>query len=351
MPILGRETLKRYFETGKALSNQSMTALIDSFLSPQDSTAQELPSNVTINQIVVTAMASVGEMNVTEFLGASAATFEGIVTHGSGTTLGTFVAAQESTVQTTTTAQIALLPNSANIVGLGVKVIRHSSGAAGGAEINIGNGAAIDYFGKVTVSGKGVFKLTAVCARRLQGTSGAVYAYASTASANAMFVPYVEYYRTMAASQSSEVVEIGTFTSAIGNMTVGGGLAAAFDDITSQSFTSGARVVSTVRAFVGQAWDTPKRIMRAIIYDPNNDGFSTGGINVILRLRGGNTNDINSSTVLASANQSYVIPTTAVSLVEADIDTTNAYAYHWVEVSGGTSTTLCIAEIRLWELQ
>lgn len=349
MPILGRETLKRYFETGKALSNQSMTALIDSFLSPQDSTAQELPSNVTINQIVVTAMASVGEMNVTEFLEASAATFEGIVTHGSGTNLGTFVATQESTVQTTTTAQIALLPNSANIVGLGVKVIRHSSGAAGGAEINIGNGAAVDYFGKVTVSAAGVFKLTDVCARRLQGTSGAVYAYASTASANATFVPYVEYYRTTAASQSTEVVEISSFTSAIGNMTDGGGLAAAFDSNTSQAAASGARAASA-RAFIGQAWDSPKKIMRAIIYDPNNDGLSGAAFAVVLRLRGGNTNSINSSTVLASVNTTYVVPTTAYSLVEADINTTNAYAYHWVELSAAGVANLNIAEVRLWEL-
>lgn len=351
MPILGRSTLGRYFETGKALTNQAFNALADSFLSLQDTTAQELPSNITINQVVVTGNTSAGDMAVTDSLVASAAAFAGLVTHGSGTTRGSLVITQESTVAATATTQIALLPNSSNIVGLRVKVLRNSSGAAGGTEIQIGNGAAIDYFGTVTVSAQGIFKLTNVCARRLQGTSGAIYAAGITATAGATFVPYVEYYPTTAASQSTEVVEITVFGSAIGNMTVGGGLAAAFDGVTSQSFTSAARVVSSVRGFVGQAWATPKRIMRAIIYDPNNDGFSTGGITTVIRLRGGNTNDINTSTILASVNQSYVIPTTAISLVETDIDTTNSYAYHWVEVSGGTSTTLCVAEIRLWELQ
>lgn len=349
MPILGRPTLVRYFETGKALSNQAFNALVDSFLSSQDATAQELPSNITINQVVVSGQASAGDVKVTEVMEASAANFEGIVAHGSGTTLGAFVIAQESTAETATTAQIALLPNSANIVGLGVKVLRHSSGGEGGTEIRIGNGAAIDYFGTVTVSAAGVFKFTNVCARRLQGASGAVYAAGITATAASSFVPYVEYYRTTAASQSTEVVEISSFTSAIGNMDAGGGLAAAFDGVTSQIAASGARVASA-RGFIGQAWDSPKKIMRAIIYDPNNDGLSGAAFVVVLRIRGGNSNSIDSATVLASVNTTYVVPTTAYSFMEADIDTTNAYPYHWVEMSAAGVANLNIAEIRLWEL-
>lgn len=350
MPILARPTLKRYYENGKGLGNQAWVALLDSFLALQDTTAQELLSNLIINQVIVTGAVSAGEAQVRELLEASAAHFTGIISHGSGATSGEFVTVQEATVAATATTQIALLPNSANIVGLGVKVLRQSSGAGGGTEIRFGNGAAIDYFGTITVSGNGVFKPTAVCAVRLQGTSGAVFAAGITATANAAFVPYVQYYQTASAPQSNVISEITAFTSAIGNMITGGGLAAAFDGNTSQGQTSGARAVSTVRGFVGQAWNTPRKIARAIIYDANNDGLSTGGLQVILRIRGNNTNDINTAAVLASVNTTYVIPTTAYSLNEADIDFTNAYSYHWVELSATPTSTLVVAEIRLWEI-
>src|SRR3990167_6114628 len=184
MAILGRSTLKRYFETGKGLSNQAFNALIDSGLNRAATTAQSLGSDLIAGQVIATAGVSAGRVNAQTLL-ASAGTFTGLARHGvsaasATSTLGYLTVTQRATVNATATTQIALLPNSVNITGLTLDVLRASSGGAGGTQIQIGNGAVIDYFGAVTVSAPGVYRFS-VSARRLQNTSGAVYAAGITA--------------------------------------------------------------------------------------------------------------------------------------------------------------------------
>ena len=355
MPVLGRNTLKRDFETGKGPTNRGLVAVTDSFLSTQDTTVQAFQSNLTINELTATSALSIGDASI-DVLRASAGAITGLARQGvSGasatSTLGYLTTTQKATVAATATTQIALLPNSVNITGLTLQVLVASSGAGGGTEFQIGNAASVDYFGSITVSGVGNFKFSTVCARRLTGASGAVFAAGITATAGSNFVPHVEYYQVASATQSNEVVEITVFPSAIGNMISNGGLAAAFDTNTNQALAACAVALSTTQSFAGQAWVTAKKIARAIIYDPNNDGFSTGGQVTTIRLRGANTNDVTVSQVLASAVvNGQTTPTTALSFNESDIDTANAYSYHWATINQSIAAGHAIAEVRLWEL-
>jgi hypothetical protein len=100
------------------------------------------------------------------------------------------------------TATIATLPP-CNIFDMYVKVLARSSGGAGGTEIKVGFGAAIDSFATINVSGNGqIYRPDTNTASNynditlLQGASGAVVAAAPTASANANFVVGIGYFRT-----------------------------------------------------------------------------------------------------------------------------------------------------------
>src|SRR6185369_5245255 len=191
MPILGKNTLKRYFRTGQNLGNAKWVDLFDSGMSKADTTAQVLNADFVVGQANVTGAVSAGEMNVDRFL-ASAAIMEGIVKHGtsaaasSQSTIGYPVVTQRATVATSATTQIANLQDASNITGIGIFVLAASSANAGGTQIN----TVIDYFGTHTVSGVGSYKLTNVCASRLADASGGVYAAGVTSSANAVFLPW-----------------------------------------------------------------------------------------------------------------------------------------------------------------
>ena len=349
MPVLNRPTLKRYFETGKGLSNQGFTALIDSMPSLQDSTAQTFNSDIIVGQIV-TPVVSAGEAAFQTF-NVSAATFAGIVQQGVSGARGSAIVSQEATVAATATSQVALLPDSVNIVELGVKVLAASSGAVGGTQIQIGNGDAVDYFGNIVVSAVGNHRLTDVCARRLQGVSGAVFAAGITASGNANFVPYVQYYKTAAASGAAVGVSLVTAAnvSAIGNLDGNGGIAAAFDDVTDAG-AGGCATISSVKGFVGQSWNVAKKIGQVQIWDPSNDYFTNIPGGTTIRLYGNNTNNILTAAVLASIRAENQIPTIIATIPQTDIITTNAYPYHWIDVSAVAGQGIRVAEVKFMEL-
>src|SRR6185369_2592189 len=231
MPILGKNTLKRYFRTGQNLGNAKWVDLFDSGMSKADTTAQTLNADFVVGQANVTGAVSAGEMNVDSFL-ASAAIMEGIVKHGtsaaasSQSTIGYPVVTQRATVATSATTQIANLQDASNITGIGILVLAASSANAGGTQINIGNDTVIDYFGTHTVSGVGSYKLTNVCASRLTNASGGVYAAGVTSSALASFLPWIEYYHHASAQTSTAgtgggasltLVRVTALPSAIGN--------------------------------------------------------------------------------------------------------------------------------------
>lgn len=350
MPVLGKPTLRRYFEDGKGLTNQAFVALSDSFLSLNDTTAQTMNSDLIVNGINPGTV-SAGDGNF-QSLDASALSFSGLLQHGVSaansavSTLGYVTVVQQATVPATATTQIALMPDSVNITGLGLNVLAASSGAVGGTEVQIGNGAAIDYFGTISVSAVGNYKLTNVCARRLQGVSGAIYAAGITATVGSNFVPYVEYYQTLPAPATPQTLVAVVNVSTISNM---GNSVFLFDGNTDHS-TSNIASIASAKAFAGQAWNAAKRIGQFAIWDPNNEGWNSLGNPVTIRLYGNITNNPGTAVILSSADAPYVAPTVVVTAAQADIDTTNAFPYHWVGISAGPAGTTYIAEVKFWEL-
>lgn len=92
------------------------------------------------------------------------------------------------------TATVAFLPAS-TIHNLYVKAIVGSSAAAAGSIVNVGIGTDATYFGTITTSGAGLYRLTNVSARNLQSVSGAVVAAAPSATAASIFVVGIGYFR------------------------------------------------------------------------------------------------------------------------------------------------------------
>ena len=155
------------------------------------------------------------------------------------------------------------------------------------------------------------------------------------------------------------VVADGTGT-AIGNMTEGGGLAAAFDGTTSQTDSQGAKLSSpsqdnTTECYVGKDWGSgnTKFITGFKSWSSSNDGMSSSGNNVSgcsLILRGSNTNDFTNSTTLGTLGSlNFRLMSNEYS--KLDVTRTSGYRYHWLQVRNGSSTacTNFMAELRFYE--
>lgn len=99
---------------------------------------------------------------------------------------------QEATALTTSTvADIPLC----DIVDLYAKVIVNGSANDGGMVVNIGIGTDATRFGTISVSARGLYRLTNVSARMLAGASGAVVAAAPGASAASNVIAGVGYFK------------------------------------------------------------------------------------------------------------------------------------------------------------
>jgi hypothetical protein len=141
----------------------------------------------------------------------------------------------------------------------------------------------------------------------------------------------------------------------IGNMTTGGGLAAAFDGNTSQAQSAGARSSNGGASFsgynntVGKDWgvDTFKTVDRFKFWGPNdNNVLGTQGT-IDFKLQGSNDNsnwtDLYTATGVSSPSGSTVIDVTS------GISVSQAYRYHRWNGNGNGSNGLGIAELQFWE--
>lgn len=146
-----------------------------------------------------------------------------------------------------------------------------------------------------------------------------------------------------------------TGTTNIGDMTGGGGLAALWDGTTDQSAAAGASLGGTpAAAYGGKLWTAAKTIGRFIIYDPNNEGHTSSGVDVNFRLYGKNSapSAYNDGTLLfTSPAQTYTIPTATYDTTAVNsIDITAPYTYHWIAiVPAGTTGAVYMAEIIFYE--
>lgn len=200
MAILVRTSLKAYFETGDVMTAQSFVDLIDSAPSLIDTTAQTFNSDIVVPNLIATNV-SAGSGGITGRLQASAATFTGRTRQGvsaaasAADSRGDIVCVQETTVQGVTTAQIAFLPSTSNIVGFAVKVLAASSAAAGGTEIAIGTNLSLAGNANHIVSANGVYQVVSAAAGILTGVSGAIIAAGITATAASNFIVVTKYYQ------------------------------------------------------------------------------------------------------------------------------------------------------------
>jgi hypothetical protein len=144
-----------------------------------------------------------------------------------------------------------------------------------------------------------------------------------------------------------------TGSSNIGNMTGGGGLAAAFDGITSQASTAGAALNnSSSDGTVGKDWGSgnTKTINKAVIIGPNDTSIvrnsidSQGATTVYLEA---STDNFSASTVsLASASTS----TASGEVVVLETSGASAYRYHRIRVQAIDGSSDCfIAEVQFYE--
>jgi hypothetical protein len=131
----------------------------------------------------------------------------------------------------------------------------------------------------------------------------------------------------------------------IGDMTNGGGLAAAFDGVTSQTGAASARKAVTAAGFantVGKQHSGAKLVKRVTFYGPSDEAFLVGFASQI-RLEG--SNDGSAWTTLTTQNT-----TTATGEV---IDVTSglgstSYSYHRANLSGNSASG-SVAELRMYE--
>lgn len=199
MTVASRTTLKGYFETGDVPTSAQFGDLIDSMVNLVDVSAQTLQSEVYTPSLVAPEV-SAQAINAIGTLVASAATITGRFRQGvsaatsAADTRGDILVVQEATV-TNTTAQVAFLPTTTNIVSLAVKVLVGGSAAAGGFNVLAGDSTDHRRFGKISVSATGVYPFTNVSGRALTGVSGRVEMVCSGASANSNAIGIVQYYQ------------------------------------------------------------------------------------------------------------------------------------------------------------
>jgi len=130
----------------------------------------------------------------------------------------------------------------------------------------------------------------------------------------------------------------------IGNMTSGGGLAAAFDGTVNVAAAE-ARV-SGATGTVGKQWSSAKTITQYIVKSPSDDNFG-GSSPITIKLQG--SNDGSAWTDLHTDSGVVNTGTAKVQVVTSGITTSTAYTYHRIEISGGGAGTTNCAELEFYE--
>lgn len=161
-------------------------------------------------------------------------------------------------------------------------------------------------------------------------------------------LPGISTFMTGSQSLTTTMISAGA-GSTIGNMTGGGGLAAAFDGTTSQSSAAGARGLGGLAsAQIGKDWGSgvTKTITKFITYCPNDDGYRGDAAAIGYSLQGSPDNSawttLYSGTLPAGSNQ-------GATTVTAGITTSTAYRYHRINLTGNSANALNIAEVQFFE--
>ena len=153
----------------------------------------------------------------------------------------------------------------------------------------------------------------------------------------------------------TEVLIDRTLGTTFGDMTNGGGLAAAFDGNTNQAASAGAAKTSSAIGYVGKTLAAPAIFSRAVIHGSNDQGYINAiGVNavvVIMGKQGAAPSNAIDGTNLGSASGIDVADQSAGRTINSN-DLATAWDHIWVRTtSGGGGVSARIAELVLYELK
>ncbi|MDO8608504.1 MAG: hypothetical protein Q7R40_18385 [Phaeospirillum sp.] len=133
---------------------------------------------------------------------------------------------------------------------------------------------------------------------------------------------------------------------AFGDMIDLGGLAGAFDGVTSAGHTSCAAKNAVTQCFVGKAFLAAQSIGKVVVYGPNNyswDTYNTGPVTI--SIYGKSSAPASAADGILLASQS--ISSTAANQVATFSFAPASYQYVWVEMTKGSAMQYgCIAEVQ-----
>lgn len=154
-----------------------------------------------------------------------------------------------------------------------------------------------------------------------------------------------------AKTQTAVGAGVGTV---IGNMTNGGGNAAAFDGTTSQiNALSAIGGVDAANVYVGKDWGSgnTKFISGLEIWGPSNVGVNgTTGGTVTIKLQG-STDNFSSSTIDLGSNSFTSVGADEHKTWLSGFTATTAYRYHRALITTvpGSGVSNCLAEVKFYE--
>ena len=140
---------------------------------------------------------------------------------------------------------------------------------------------------------------------------------------------------------------------AVGNMTAGGGLAAAFDDVTAQGQAAGAKTVGTDgTGFIGKDWGVAEtKVITGVSFWGSSDAgveYSGGGSEFVWYLKGSNAapsygggTTLYTSGTVADAN--------GVTVENPAIAAGDPYRYHWIDIDTNGAGWVTLAEVQFFE--
>lgn len=152
------------------------------------------------------------------------------------------------------------------------------------------------------------------------------------------------------------VTNLGNIGTSLGDLTAGGGLAAAFDGTTSQAAASCARKINSTRSYIGKNYSggspSAYAINRVTYYTSSDQGLSSNGaVSCTVQLRGMHTapssaNDAG-STLLGT--DTFTDSNSTQTRTINSSDTTTEWEYVWIDIQpGGGGPNDNIAELQIF---
>lgn len=130
----------------------------------------------------------------------------------------------------------------------------------------------------------------------------------------------------------------------IGDMTVSGGLAAAFDGTTNQAKASSAQK-SNGAGYCGKDWGATSYVYTMAVVYPTNDLGFTNNSTVTVTMYGSNSSPASGTDGTSLGSTGSIADTTSAQTI--NITNTNAYRYVWVYVDGTGASDTYFAELQL----